>query len=82
MSSKIRSIKRNGQTKPELTAEESARNTLLEEQKKREHACFDEVTAALTKYNCQLVAVFQWGDQNIPVSKLVNLKHSIIVGSK
>lgn len=70
------------QTNGHKPSEADALKALAEARQLREKACLAEINALLEKHNCQLIAVFQVGQQSIPVGKLVNLPHQVLIGSK
>jgi hypothetical protein len=62
--------------------EADALKALTEARQLREQACLTELTALLEKHNCQLVAVFTVGNQNVSIGKLINLPHQVLIASK
>lgn len=52
------------------------------EKRERETACHAAVEKALNEFNCNLIPMFQAGNQNIPTQNLVVLPVVVTIGSR
>ena len=70
------------QEKQELEIPANLDELVAQERQQREAECLRELNALLDKFKCQMVQVFELGDQHIPCSKLVNLNSKILISSR
>jgi len=79
MSSKVLQIE---QEKKELEIPANLDELVAQERQQRQAECLKELDALMVKYRCQLVPVFQLGDQQIPVGQIVTPPVRVLITSQ